>query len=781
MKNFHLQIKTLLVIIFILTSNIFAQPDKGEFEKWGQLGVGKLVTRMSNTNVIASGRYNYPEMSVFPALEFPYNSNPNGRHVFYGTDVSFHFGGFTNDRGPSWDENPNDIGTPLIESGDRGHYKFYKGFHYDGHPDYVNSSSTIDLPSSDDSETWPDNGWPANHPTTDPVLDRFYPNYQTVYSSGTTSPLPIPLDTTYGFPGAGPNRYSLPGKYYPGQVVADQEIFTFSYARNRTDDQGNGHLMVYTTLRGMSWKEELAEDVLFWTYTVTNIGTEPITKSYMGIYANLDFPWATYADGNTYSLSESWAYDTYDVDSTSGEEYKIGYGWDGDGNVEGANSGAIPYSPAIMIDRTPLDNVALSGVIFLQTPNDSTGKEAGVTSWDAFSHALKGLNTGLGNTTEKFYWLNCFNSDNGGSGTDPDDLDGDRIDDWTWEHPFPVGSELEYDNGKRSAMTMNTGGFTIQPGQTDTLIIATVMGENRADLLNNAKVARQIFASGWLVPKSPTAPRLDPVVGDQKVTIRWGNISENDAINSLLGRENFEGYKIYRSENGGKTWGTLVITDANGTVVDFVPSAQYDLENGIAGPSPIRPYFNRGNDTGLSGLESDSVYTREIFLDDLNNYVIDTVKYEYVDENVINGFTYTYAIVAYSAGAEEIGAGLPPLQNSKTSGPNVFAAAPRTEISITTEELDKVKVVPNPYIVINAQETSITGRMIKFTHLPENCKIRIFNSSGELLETLYHDSMSSEAEWNLRTSENREVAPGLFFYHLESSLGNKIGKFVIIK
>jgi len=784
MKIIQFKIPTIQLILFLFAINLSAQPDKGEFEKWGQIGVGKLVTRISNTNVIASGRYNYPEMAVFPAFEFPYNSNRNGRLVFYGTDVSFHFGGFTNDRGPSWDEDPNDIGKPLIESGDRGHYKFYKGFHFDGHPDYMSSSAQIDLPVSNDSGTWPDGGWPDTHPTTDPVLDRFYPNYQTIYKLGLASPVPLPLDNTYGFPGAGPNKYSLPGKYYPGQIIADQEIFTVSYARNRTDDQGLGHLMIYTTLRGMSWKEELAEDFLFWIYTVTNVGTEPIDTSYMGIYANLDFPWATYGDGNTYSASESWAYDTYDTDSTTNQEYKIGYGWDGDGDVEGANRGNIPYSPAILIDRTPLDNVALSGIIFLQTPNDSTGQELGVKSWDAFCHSIKGLNTGIGNYSEKFYWLNVVNSDNFGYRKDLDDLDGDRIDDWTWENPYPVGNELTYDNGKRSAMTMNTGAFTLQPGETDTLIIASVMGENRSDLFNNAKIARQIFYSGWLVPKSPTAPRMDSQAGDTKVTLRWGNISENDSINALLGRESFEGYKIFKSTDGGRTWGNLVITDANGTVVDYVPEGQYDLENGITGPSPVRPYFNRGSDTGLEEMLSDSIYTREIFLPDLNQTVTDTVKYEYVDDNLINGFTIKYAIVAYSAGADEIGEGLPPLQNARTSGPNVFTGSPHAPVSVTSNDLDLVKVVPNPYSVTNAQETDRTAGMLKFTHLPEECTIKIFNIAGELLQILYHDqyaSINSEQEWNLRTTENREVAPGLFIYHLQSDLGNKIGKFVIIK
>jgi len=781
------QFIVVITLLFILSANSpnFAQPDKGEFEKWGTIGVGKLVTRISNTNVIASGRYNYPEMAIFPAMEYPFNSNIDGRHVYYGTDVAFHIGGFTLDRGPSWDGDLNDIGNPLVESGDRGHYKFYKGFHFDGHPEYSSSQDAVDLPTSDDPSTWPENGWPTFQPITDPVLDRFYPNYKTAFANGVGSPLPIHLDTTYGFPGAGPNKYSLPGKYYPGQIVADQEIFTVSYARNRNDDQGNGHLMVYTTLRGMSWQEELAEDVLYWIYTATNIGTEPIERTYLGIYANLDFPWATYADGQTYSSSESWAFDTYDIDETSGEEYKIGYGWDGDGDVEGANSGSIPYSKAIMIDETPLDQVALAGIIFLQTPyNELTNDESGVKSFDAFAHSLKGVNAGLANTVDKFYYLNIFNSDNGGVGNDLDDADGDRIDDWTWEKPFPVGNELTYENGKRSAMMMNSGEFTLDPGETDTLIIATVMGDNREDLFKNAKVARQIFYSGWTVPKSPIAPRVGSIIESGKITLQWGSVSENDSLNTLLGRQKFEGYKIYKSSDGGKSWGKLPITDENGTIKDYVPIAQFDLENGIKGASPINPFYMRGNDTGLEDLLSLDSFTKEIFLDDLNQVITDTVIYEYVDNDVINGFTYKYAVVAYGAGAESIAEGLPPLQNSRTSGSNVITLAPFASYAKSNSELDNVKVVPNPYKVINAQEADISSRMLKFTHLPAVSTIRIFNMVGELITTLYHDGNSpiiSEEAWNLRSDENREVAPGLYIYHLSSDLGNKIGKFVIIK
>jgi len=743
---------------------------------------------MSNTNNIGSGRLKFPEIAKFPAFEYPYNPDPSGRHVYYAVGVSFHVGGFTMDRGPTWDHDPNSFDVPLTESGDQASYRFYKGFHFDSFPDYIAPSAVDPIPLSDDSTSWPQGGWPATYPTSDPVLDNYYPNYPTIYNQGIAAPIPLRLDKVLGFPGAGPNRYSPAGLFYPGQVVADQESFTVSFAKNRdlpgNSDQERGHLMIYTTLRGLSWKGDLAEDILFWVFSVTNIGTAPIDSTFLGMFADFDFPWASYAEYNSYDKVDAFAFDTYDIDEETGKERKIAYGWDGDGNVVGATFGDWPYERAKLTDETPVDKVALAGVIFLQTPaNESTGEELGITSWDAFGVTIKGELPGIGNTVEKFYWLNVANTGLSGVGTDPDDPDGDHIDNWTWEHPFPMGAEATYDNGHRCGMSINTGPFHLEPGETDTLICATIMGDSRADLFKNAKIATKIYKSGWVVPKPPFAPRLVASVESGRVTLRWGSISENDSLNLLVGRQPFEGYKIFRSEDGGTTWGDLPITDENGTVVDYVPAAQYDLANGITGASPVLPSFNRGNDTGLEGIYTPTDSVQQIYVKELDKTIPDTLRYQYVDESVLNGFSYRYAVVAYGAG-DDTPEGLQPLQNARTSGPNVVTVIPHAAKAVRPADLDRVKVVPNPYRVINAQETGIRERMLKFTQLPATCTIRIFNVVGELIATLHHDASSpidSEEQWNLRSSENREVAPGLYFYHIQSDLGIETGKFAIVK
>ena len=106
--------------------------------------------------------------------------------------------------------------------------------------------------------------------------------------------------------------------------------------------------------------------------------------------------------------------------------------------------------------------------------------------------------------------------------------------------------------------------------------------------------------------------------------------------------------------------------------------------------------------------------------------------------------------------------------------------------------MDKIRIYPNPYVVAHAHEaplpptiTSGRGeRKITFTHLPKDSKIYIFTSRGELVNTLI-PQLSSEfdgtAAWDLKNLENLDVAYGVYFYVVESPVGDKKGKIAIIK
>lgn len=105
--------------------------------------------------------------------------------------------------------------------------------------------------------------------------------------------------------------------------------------------------------------------------------------------------------------------------------------------------------------------------------------------------------------------------------------------------------------------------------------------------------------------------------------------------------------------------------------------------------------------------------------------------------------------------------------------------------------LDKVKVVPNPYIARSQYEQPLPlgvtrgrgERVIRFTHVPKGATIRIYTIRGDLVQTLKQDgSLEGDVTWDLRSRERLDVAYGLYLYHLDApGIGTKTGKFVLIK
>ena len=110
---------------------------------------------------------------------------------------------------------------------------------------------------------------------------------------------------------------------------------------------------------------------------------------------------------------------------------------------------------------------------------------------------------------------------------------------------------------------------------------------------------------------------------------------------------------------------------------------------------------------------------------------------------------------------------------------------------LASEDMNKIKVVPNPYLAAAAWEprnqyNSGRGeRSIHFTHLPQKCTIRIYTVNGELVDTIEHDSLingGSTAYWDLLTKDNLSISYGIYIYHVDApGVGEKIGKFAVIK
>jgi hypothetical protein len=77
-------------------------------------------------------------------------------------------------------------------------------------------------------------------------------------------------------------------------------------------------------------------------------------------------------------------------------------------------------------------------------------------------------------------------------------------------------------------------------------------------------------------------------------------------------------------------------------------------------------------------------------------------------------------------------------------------------------------------------------------NLPERAIIRIYSSSGVLVQVLEHNSSTHGATtdaisvgggqetWNVRNRNNQVVASGVYFYHIEAGDARRVGRFTVV-
>jgi len=185
--------------------------------------------------------------------------------------------------------------------------------------------------------------------------------------------------------------------------------------------------------------------------------------------------------------------------------------------------------------------------------------------------------------------------------------------------------------GEDGDFIFGSGYFPLLPGKTERFSLALGFGEDLSGAIKTKKIAQIIFNANYNFPRPPEKPTLTAVPGDGKVTLYWDRVAEN-SVDPTLKVKDFEGYKIYKGTDPDFT-DALTITDADGVKVLWSPEFQVDLDNGIRGlflPS-VELYeltngvpYNLGEDTGIQNF--------------------------FIDNDVINGRTYYYAVVAYDRG-----------------------------------------------------------------------------------------------------------------------------------
>ncbi|MGD8780832.1 MAG: T9SS type A sorting domain-containing protein [Ignavibacteria bacterium] len=703
--------KLTIITMLILTVFIKAQDNPMVNQRWNIFDINKLSTEFNNTGLLCNGNQQSTALARQPSFEYPAGSG-----LSWGTGVGVVIGAPINqtDGAVGGRPNPADDYYAFCDATlDEGPAAYWDEEHFFPYPEFVNGERAL---MSDDPETWP-----AQWPQAYPILND-----------------EIKFDPETGWPGFGPN----------GEQLADQESFSVVEAWGGTDQLTSSSaypnfLKTQMIIRGMAWKGTLYEDFIVWVYIVRNVGTDPIVDMRTAIHADFSFipqfyPGIGYDDDRHY----------YDP------ELQLAYGTDDDGYEESPLGGTILE-----------ENIPWGGVITLKMPG-AFGK---VETYDAFHFwMLATTNAGNGARSDWYFQYNVENQN------DPQDSDGDGIDDDFDGNGIADAAEggqgFYVGSGADGLQTLGSGAFTLNPGESDTLIFATVFGTSEKDLKNNARTARTLFENNWEVVKAPEAPVVEVIPDNRKVKLVWGTESEKDP--------EFEGYKIYRSQDGGLSWGSQTFQDFEGGT-HYIPIAQFDLENGIKGnygTIPKYAWFDLGNDDW--GQLRREVKTE----DDYQLFNVGDSVNVFIDNDVINGVNYRYYIAAYDSGNGIIG----PLENSFSNNPsevnNTVVVIPQTEVA--TQNLENVRVVPNPYVVSEIWESGLNDHQIQFTNMPTEATIKIYNTAGELIYTIEHSANNSTApsiaSWNLRNEFNQTVAPGVYFYYIKSAIGEKTGKFFVI-
>lgn len=123
---------------------------------------------------------------------------------------------------------------------------------------------------------------------------------------------------------------------------------------------------------------------------------------------------------------------------------------------------------------------------------------------------------------------------------------------------------------------------------------------------------------------------------------------------------------------------------------------------------------------------------------------------------------------------------------------DIHAARHSENVShFTDEDLRAIRVVPNPYIAVNAFEHAGDVRRLMFTQLPPQGTIQIFTASGQFVQRLEWEPADLRANgdifWDMTTREGTLIAAGLYLFVVETenpATGQKLdhmGKFVVIR
>ncbi|MEW5797403.1 MAG: hypothetical protein AB1728_00220 [Bacteroidota bacterium] len=258
-----------------------------------------------------------------------------------------------------------------------------------------------------------------------------------------------------------------------------------------------------------------------------------------------------------------------------------------------------------------------------------------------------------------------------------------------------------------------TGPFPMEPGHRERFSIALLMGDDLRDLLLNSETAQLILEASYRFAQPPPKPKVTAVAGNGRVTLYWDNNPE-DTRDPFTGKQDFEGYKIYRSQDYTFK-DVFTITDGNG--YPFLGKALFD-DKARKTAQWHRPWTQAEKDKYTGGFHP--IEYRGRFIRYYMGEPEDSsgLRHEYVDSTVTNGITYYYAVVSFDHGDDSLQ--LPPSESQ-----SIILRDPITQIF--KFDVNTVAVTPNDKAegTISPKTTIEKGATLTHSKGPGTGKIAI--------------------------------------------------------
>ncbi len=510
-----------------------------------------------------------------------------------------------------------------------------------------NNGNVIEAWTDNDNEDWiaKDGSYGKTHynPALDPNphVPLLYPpdNPTTPYLAHSDLPDTWPVDESglAFWPGYF-QRDPATGLEVPGEFASDRDVYAVF------DDSHNqlGNVIgLEVEMMAYCYGRPYADKFQFYEFFIHNNSGRQLDSCYVGYY--LDPDCSDY--GQEILILSDPTFSIPDVPDAILQR-------DFDGDIGGAS---VPNSLGVTEDFS-------FGMAILETP-----RNVGVTTFHYFADP--------GPTADNILWPIISSN--------PTDKDISTFADLYFHGADPNIDDVQLLTEKSDLVyIVASGPFSMDPGEVVKSTIVVAVGETDADFWKQIAQAEQMFQFNFLGPTAPPAPRVSAVPGNGQVTLYWDSSPET-AEDPFTKNIDFEGYRIYRSEDNGQTWGKEV-NDAQGNLIGYVPLAQFDLADGITGFDPRNPVVYLGDDTGL--------------------------KHSFIDETVKNGIKYSYTVVAYDQG-DSIIYSLETSRGTSTADKNFVSITPSPpylgKIPAQVETLEQIQGIGKGGVHLNVVDDRI--------------------------------------------------------------------------